>query len=202
MNLYSIADHRGNYHSYTARDFRNIVISDAKYDYYDWHATVEEIARVVKVFPKGYRDDICREVLRCFARFQVRHRIYSSEQEAIWECFMMLESDGNKNDSAKSHYMSCIIEKVIRCESIFKIHMGTAWWNFCREYHSKKDSEWPKLKTKRKLVKWAEGLPEDFARKLKKAEEAGVFDEDDEKGMKMLMKLTSRIDCGRWHDSV
>ena len=189
MNLFFIADHQGKRHTYTAEEFYNLIMADAKRSHLNWHAPVEEIARVIGPFPKKYRDDICRKVLDCFAYFQAEHWISPSEQEAVWQCFILLEPDGNENDRVKEAYTNRLINKAIRCESVYKLHLGDSWGRFCQEYREEKQAEWSKLESWQEFMEWGEKLPGEFSERLKKAEDKDVFKEDDEKESRALARL-------------
>ena len=189
MKRYLIADHSGNYHIYTARKFHDVIMEDANQSYYNWHAPVQEIARAVKTFPKEYRDDIYRAVLKCFAYLQIEHQISPSEQEAIWRCFLMLEPDEDKNDKAKKNYAHCLINKAIKTRHFLSFHLGDSWGNFCQTFRDEKNAEWPKLKSSEELTEWAKGLHEEFAKRLEKAETAGIFKEDYEKESRKIDEL-------------
>lgn len=187
MNLLLI-DYFGRKNFLTAEEFHERIMREASHSDWNWGVPVTEIAKFVKkpYFPKEYRDDICQAVLKCFTRIQAEHCISDCEQEAVWECFMLLNPEVEENERARSGYIQRLINKSIHSSSIFPLHIGESWGNFCQEFRKEKDAEWRKIKSKREIQKWAQDLQSEFAARLEKAEAEGIFDEDDKKEGKKL----------------
>ena len=180
--LYFIKDHKGACHAYTEVEFHRQIMEDAAQSDYDWCAPVTEISKAVRKFKSQlFRDDICRAVLDCFSRFLMRDRgCDESENIAIWECFMELSSDSAENHEAKANYVNSFLRFRILWRTALSMHGNGPIWNKLRQdFIDDKNREWPKFRSVREIIKWADAVDDDFDRRLKKAEEKKLFEKED-----------------------
>ncbi len=205
MDQFFIKNRAGEDECYTEEEFHARIMDDAVRNRYDWRVPITEIVRVVPTFSKKHRDDIYRAVLDCFYHIQAEHKINLSNQAAIWKCFLGLGGDTEEDRKLKEFYASRHVENAIVCgPPIFHMHYGETWRNFLKAFRETKGQEWRGCTTPEELQAWSDSLEGDLIGKLEAAEEAGVFELDDAKGMDDIIKMvfaTRNIDDDRAPDA-
>ena len=192
--LYFIKDHKGACHAYTEVEFHRQIIEDAARSDFNWCAPVTEIAKVVKKFKNQlFKDDICRVVIDCFSRLFMRDLGYDeSTSIAIWECFMELSSDPVENRQAQVNYINKYLDFEITWMTTFSRYgNGENLQKFRQNFIDDKNREWPKFRSAREIIKWADTIGEDFEWRLKKAEAEKLFEKEDKEHAKYRLNMVA-----------
>ena len=193
--LYFIKDHKGICHAYTETEFYRQIMDDAKSSDHNWCAPVMEIAKAVGKFKNQlFKDSICRAVLDCFSHLIMQDSGYDEGTNiAIWECFMELSPDSMENRQSQVNYVNKYLNFEIMMGSTSHLHMhGENWQKFRQDFIDEKNREWPKFHSAREIIKWADNVGKDFARRLKKAENEKLFEEEDKEIFRHIVNTTAR----------
>ncbi len=198
MNLYSVADHCGEHHLYTAKSFHDRILQEATLSDYGWSAPITEIAKVIRDpnYPKQYTIDLCKAVLQCYSAIQTTYLISSREQNAIWDCYFTLDPSNRDEYEVRAHYVRKLINNAVYQQ--FPVHVGIAWQTFCRKFQEEKFNEWrlllsdnnSRIPPRVAIKDWAATLRDDFQKRQTKAEEDGCFEEDDKLEWAKIALLT------------
>lgn len=192
---YNIKDWKGNKHRLTAKQLCGRVLADSKSNY-EWIASATELVRVCNEpdFPEMYAQVIKINILNCFANVALKGEYPSGEktdEAAVYSCYNSLASTDETVVRVKQKYLTAIIIETITKYTKYE-EPGQNYKKICKEWKKAKFDEYVS-KEKIDFDELRKKLHSDFKNTIKSAEEAGAFEEDEEKDIEEFIKFLEGI---------
>lgn len=197
---YRVTGWNGKIHSLTAKELYERVLADSESDY-SWIAPATELVRVCNIpsFPQMYEQGIKLIILNCFANLELKKEKPSNrkrtDNEAVYSCYHSLIGTDETVIKVKEKYLTAIITGIMKYtkdEVRLPIHIGPAYQKVCEDWKKAKLEQY-RFKERINFEKLREDLYADFEKTIRKAEEDGVFEEDDEENRKQMSKFLTSI---------
>lgn len=195
---YHVSGWRGKKYNLTAKELYERVLEDSKSNY-NWIAPAAELVSVCESagFPEGYAQEIKILILNCFAKLElvddVPARARTSDKEAVYHCYNTLDSTDEAVIAVKRKYLMAIIEWAVKYVEYaylyLRCHPGSpAYPQICSKWKDQKFLE-NFQKEKINFKKLRKKLCKDFDNTITAAENAGVFEKDDEEYLNKLVEF-------------
>lgn len=181
---YCLIGWREKIHFVTAKQLYERVMEDSKSNY-DWIAPASELVKVCarKGFPKHYEKEIKIAILNCFANLElnrtVENNLLPSDDDAVYFCYNSLSGTDEKIVQAKRNYLIAVIKSTVLYYYELPIHFGPIFKTKCDDWIKSKFNE-NIAKEKIHFKSFLNELNEDFEKMIRKAENDGLFKEEDE----------------------
>ncbi len=150
----------------------------------DWGISVRELVRICKEPKFPYGTDIKVKILESFTNIEKIGNLggtrYGYDMDVAEYCYNSLsEIESEKVKNARKNYLSEIIKRASYVSYFDRnYHQGPAYQNICENWCAQKMEELAKRQLSHSIFN---ELESDFANIIKKAEEDGLFEEDDKK---------------------
>ena len=190
----------GKKYAMTDKQFYERILVDSKRDY-NWIAYASEIVRVCsdRHFSKAYAVAIKRLIVNCFANWELKREFESTElptdEAAVTFCYNSLSDDDKESAKVKDKYLKAVIEAVIKYEDDeprMHFHVGATYQKLIENWKTEMFNCY-RHEENLNFAELRKELNKDFDAMLKKAEEDGDLDEDDETFRKIMHEIVSEI---------
>lgn len=198
---YAVKGWNGRTYVLTARQLYERILEDSKSDY-NWIAPATELVRVCnkKDFPEWEATVIKTIILNCFANLELKRKCSSrgkpTDKQAVYSCYHSLQGiEDERMIKVREKYLKAVIEATTNNterQLRYSYYMGPCYVKVCKEWAKEKFEEW-RSKEDIDFDQLKKYLYADFDKALKKAEEAGAFEEDDRKERERTRKFMESL---------
>lgn len=195
FGLYSFLDWNGEPRIMRASTIHKKVLESSKKSNYGWIASATDLITVCskKNFPVEYAIDIKSAVLNCFSVLinseDDTSKSKKTDIHAVYYAYNSLFGIENENAvNARKNFLNGFLHRIRWNSWQFMFHQGNSFNNVCKEWQNTKFNELIIMENLN-FDELKKSLEEDFRKLIKKAEQAGVFIEDDKRNAKIQMRI-------------
>ena len=195
FGLYSFLDWNGEPRIMRASTIHKKVLESSKKSNYGWIASATDLITVCskKNFPVEYAIDIKSAVLNCFSVLinseDDTSKSKKTDIHAVYYAYNSLFGIENENAvNARKNFLNGFLHRIRWNSWQFMFHQGNSFNNVCNEWQNTKFNELIIMENLN-FDELKKSLEEDFRKLIKKAEQAGVFIEDDKRNAEIQMRI-------------
>ena len=195
FGLYSFLDWNGEPRIMRASTIHKKVLESSKKSNYGWIASATDLITVCskKNFPVEYAIDIKSAVLNCFSVLinseDDTSKSKKTDIHAVYYAYNSLFGIENENAvNARKNFLNGFLHRIRWNSWQFMFHQGNSFNNVCNEWQNTKFNELIIMENLN-FDELKKSLEEDFRKLIKKAEQAGVFIEDDKRNAEITMRI-------------